>query len=577
MAERTHTFPQPPAKDLSRPGETCSRFSRSSASLKESELIRKGIIDTESIEPLLRYYANNYHCYLPIVPNHLLCGGNWEHYPIDETFLLTSVLTIATQDRHGLEHLHARVLSYMEKLLLRVVLGSKSLRHVSSVEGLLLLAEWVPHVNSGTSSRSDILVEHTEAREEDSLAWSLIGLAVRQAYLLHLEKHSFRDEVKAESDGAFDRKRLAWIFTYLADRQISIQMGQAFWCRGPGLSTHFTAHDYPSLHPHKAGQVDYASFIQAQVELTTIFGNVHDILYASKSRTVQLILMGDYIKYLDDSAKALDMWKRSWSDFDVPSHLKGLLMLQFEYLRLYMNAFAFQAVLYRSSREEGPAGHEKMVSYFPYSVMASPDGRHIYLTIDAAKGVLRELLNRLNPTMHLRFLPVRYYLYAIHASVFLFKAHTVGALSPGEYQTCFTLTRQFISMLNAAASTPKHIASKYAKLLASLWLQGQSAPEKANDTTFHGADSGQESAVPVLNQTTVVPGQPQDVPQCTHAESSGLQWPVTDMSSSAGGLAFMDSLDPFDCPDAFLCNLPFLRAGFPDLDDDVSQFLMADL
>ncbi|KAI9046238.1 fungal specific transcription factor domain-containing protein [Aspergillus affinis] len=464
----------------------------------------------------------------------------------------------------------------MEKLLLRVVLGSKSVRHVGSVEGLLLLAEWVPHINSETGSGGDIpglaQLEHGDTSEEDSLAWSLIGLAVRQAYLLHLEKHSFRGEVKAESDRASDRKRLAWIFTYLADRQISIQMGQAFWCRGPGLSTQFTAHDYPSLRPQRAGQFDYASFIQAQVELTTIFGNVHDILYASKSRTVQLILMGDYTKYLDDSAKALDMWKRSWSNVDVPSHLNGLLVLQFEYLRLYMNAFAFQAVLYRTSREQ-----EKQVSYFPDSVMASPDGRHIYLAIDAAKSVLKELIHRLNPSKHLRFLPVRYYLYEIHATVFLFKAHTLGALSPGEYQTCFTLTKRFISMLNAAASTPKHIASKYAKLLAGLWLQGQSVPETTKDNTFQAAISEQIPAAPISAQPTTAPGELRDIPEGNPTEDTGTQSLTTDMLPSAEELSFMDPADCFKYLDAFIYNLPFLRAGFPDIDDDgLNQFLMSE-
>ncbi|XHG02580.1 hypothetical protein AWENTII_005926 [Aspergillus wentii] len=294
----------------------------------------------------------------------------------------------------------------MEKLLLRVVLGAASVRHVSSVEGLLLLAEWVPHISSSTEEANQSGQSQGQGTE-DSVAWNLVGLAVRQAYLLHLEKYSFRGEAKGEAETDLNRKRLAWIFTYLADRQISIQMGQAFWCRGPGLSTRFTVDDYPSLRPQKPGEIDYASLVQAQVELTTLFGNIHDILYASKTRTVQLMLMGDYTKYLDDSSKALAMWKETWGRLNVPSYLNGLLILQFEYLRLYVNAFAFQAVLYRS---RGTAENGSSVSYFPYSVIASPDGRHIYIAIDAAKAVLTTLMNRLNPPKHLRYLPVRFYL-----------------------------------------------------------------------------------------------------------------------------------------------------------------------
>ncbi|PLB55478.1 hypothetical protein P170DRAFT_399638 [Aspergillus steynii IBT 23096] len=565
---RASTLPELPKNNLEFRDGTGSHVPGDKPSLRESEIIQDGVVDIQMLEPLLQYYASNHHPYLPIVPSHLISGETMKHHWAYEPFLLAAVLTISTQNRQGLESLHTRVLGYMEKLLLRVVLGSRNVRQVGSVEGLLLLAEWVPHINSGTNQG--------ETSEEDSLAWNLIGLAVRQAYLFHLERYSFRGEGKAESEPVASRKRLAWIFTYLADRQISIQMGQAFWCRGPGLSARFTAHDYPSLRPQRAGQSDYASFVQAQVELTTIFGNVHDILYASKSHTGQLILMGDYTKYLDDGAKALDMWKMSWSNVNVPSHLNGLLTLQFEYLRLYINAFAFQAVLYRSSGIDPASDHEKGVSCFPYSVMASPDGRHIYIAIDAAQNVLRELLDQLNPSRHLRFLPVRYYMSEIHASVFLFKAHTVGALSPGEYQSCFTLSRQFISMLKDAATTPTHIASKYAKLLASLWFQGQSTTE-ATKAIFHAPSPEKRStATPSLPPAALE--ELQDIPEGAASGDTGMQYPITDSFPDTARLSFMDSADLLHCPDVFLANLPFLRAGFPDLDDDgADPFLMSDL
>ncbi|BAE64290.1 unnamed protein product [Aspergillus oryzae RIB40] len=480
--------------------------------------------------------------------------------------LLTTVLTIATKDRGGLEGLHARISQYMEKLLLRVVLGAASVRHVGSVEGLLLLAEWVPHISTEEWARdaaaSNGPPQQVQVTEEDSVSWNLIGLAVRQAYLLHLERYSFRGESKDEDKLDYHRNRLAWIFTYLADRQISIQMGQAFWCRGPGLSTRFTIEDYPYLRPQKANGVDYASFVQAQVELTTIFGNIHDILYASKTRTVQLMLMGDYTKYLDDSSKALAMWKEAWANVDLPFHLSGLLCLQFEYLRLYINAFAFQAVLYRTPKS--PVGSDNgKTSYFPYSVMASADGRHIYIAIDAAKSVLKYLMERLNPTKHLRYIPVRFYLYEIHASVFLFKALTVGALSSEEQQTCTTLVRQFISMLKSAATSPSHITSRYSKLLTSLWFQGQTTPETANDSVQSSGSAQNPLPSPIdldeFASTSVI-------------DSTG---PFQDDFQTQQALSFLESTEGLECPDTFLSNLPFLRGGFPGLENHgVGQLLM---
>ncbi|KAE8406241.1 hypothetical protein BDV37DRAFT_292457 [Aspergillus pseudonomiae] len=330
-------------------------------------------------------------------------------------------------------------------------------------------------------------------------------------------------------------------------------MGQAFWCRGPGLSTRFTIDDYPYLRPQKGNGVDYASFVQAQVELTTIFGNIHDILYASKTRTVQLMLMGDYTKYLDDSSKALAMWKEAWANVNLPHYLSGLLCLQFEYLRLYINAFAFQAVLYRTPK--GPAGCDSgKSSYFPYSVMASADGRHIYIAIDAAKSVLKYLMERLNPTQHFRYIPVRFYLYEIHASVFLFKALTVGALNSEEHQTCTTLVRQFISMLKSAATSPSHIASRYGKLLTSLWFQGQTTP----DTTDAFVES-RHSAQNLLPR-------PIDLDDFTNPSMIGSTKPFQDDFPTHQVLPLLEPTEALECPDVFLSNLPFLRGGFPDLD-----------
>ncbi|OGM41720.1 hypothetical protein ABOM_009890 [Aspergillus bombycis] len=557
--------------------------SRNSSSLLTSELIQTGIVDIQLMEPLLQYYVQNFHPYLPIVPSHLSSLDNITQSWAKETFLLTAVLTIATKDRVGLEGLHTRISQYMERLLLRVVLGAASVRHVGSVEGLLLLAEWVPHISAEECARDAAANNgpspQVQVAAEDSVSWNLIGLAVRQAYLLHLERYSFRGESKDEDKLDYHRNRLAWIctnnlripfveltylVTYLADRQISIQMGQAFWCRGPGLSTRFTIDDYPYLQPQKANGVDYASFVQAQVELTTIFGNIHDILYASKTRTVQLMLMGDYTKYLDDSSKALAMWKEAWANVDLPPHLSGLLCLQFEYLRLYINAFAFQAVLYRTPKSSAGCDSGKS-SYFPYSIMASADGRHIYIAIDAAKSVLKHLMERLNPTKHLRYTPVRFYLYEIHASVFLFKALTVGALSSEEQQTCTMLVRHFISMLKSAATSPSHIASRYGKLLTSLWFQGQTTPETADD--FVESRHSTQNPLP----------SPIDLDEFTNPSMIGSTNPFQDGFPTQQVLSFLEPTEALECPDAFLSSLPFLRGGFPDLDYHGAGQLLMDL
>lgn len=192
-------------------------------------------------------------------------------------------------------------------------------------------------------------------------------------------------------------------------------MGQAFWCRGPSLSVRFTAQDFPSLQPCSPADEDMASWVQAQVELTTLFGNVHDILYASRSRTAELMVRGDYTKYVDDMHQALLAWQSVWHSISVSPHLRSCLTLMQEYLRLYVSAFAFQAVLYRASRQRATSAsdgqHRQLNALcFPDTAMASPDARHIYEAVAAAESLLSIVTSDFDPQKHLRYMPARFYL-----------------------------------------------------------------------------------------------------------------------------------------------------------------------
>lgn len=300
-----------------------------------------------------------------------------------------------------------------------------------------------------------------------------------------------------------------WLYedTYIADRQISIRMGQAFWCRGPSLATKFTASDFPSLQPRNAYDDDYASVLQSQLELTVLFGNIHDLLYASKPRSISLMVAGDYTKYLDDSMQGLAAWKRSWAQIDVAQHLKLILELKYEYLRLYIHGFAFQAAIFRAPGTPPNHAGERTASGFPYGVLATPDGRHIHLAISAAKAVLLMLGDQINPTRHLRFLGPRFYLYAIHCAVFLFKATSYGAISTEEQKECTEIVRRYIHSLEMAASCEQHIAARHSALLASLWLGKRDTPgivRSCSDPPLNEGYEAMQQPPPPMQGTSVL-------------------------------------------------------------------------
>lgn len=149
-------------------------------------------------EPLAnqRSYAIHYHPFFPIVPANVLLPQFLPDTIIHESFLLTAALVVASRDQLHLTELHQSIWQHMRKLILDVVLGMSTIRSVGCVEGLLILGEWTPLT----------LGQNDDGGE--GAAWSILGLAVRLAYLLRLEESSFKGN--KESDPLMLRRRLAW-------------------------------------------------------------------------------------------------------------------------------------------------------------------------------------------------------------------------------------------------------------------------------------------------------------------------------------------------------------------------------
>jgi hypothetical protein len=96
---------------------------------------------------------------------------------VEEPFLLTAIMTIASKSDPDLENVHQWCWEYMKRLLLDTLLGASHAQQVGSVEGLLLLSEWVPY-NQHEDSLNPSSRRTKAGVTEDSTAWSLVGQAV---------------------------------------------------------------------------------------------------------------------------------------------------------------------------------------------------------------------------------------------------------------------------------------------------------------------------------------------------------------------------------------------------------------
>jgi hypothetical protein len=121
-------------------------------------------------------------------------------------FLLTVILTIASRDLPEHAATHCRCWDHTQRLLSGVVLAHPWAQSPRTVQALLLLSEWLPHIQvKFTSSEAN-----KSLFAEDRTAWSLVGLAVRQGYLLRLDQAAFCEVENEEFKEREEQKRIIW-------------------------------------------------------------------------------------------------------------------------------------------------------------------------------------------------------------------------------------------------------------------------------------------------------------------------------------------------------------------------------
>ncbi|KAK1143281.1 hypothetical protein N8T08_006808 [Aspergillus melleus] len=507
---------QPPARHsttspngapaLSQPHQTRYHAQPTATIFDDYELVQRGLLRPSLVSELLLKYARYYHPYCPIVPSYLLRCSSTAVIQKQDYFLLTAVLTIASRDdpHHSLTHRYCW--DHTQRLLVDVLLAHPWTQTPRTVEGLLILAEWLPHIQI-QETRSEA---PKNLFSEDRTAWSLVGLAVRHGYLQRLDQAAFPNTSSSESKERADLNRLVWAYIFMADRQISVRLGQSFWSRGPSLSAKFTAQNFPTLQPHPENDhEDYASILLASMELVQILHNAHAILYSSKERTLSMVYEGHYARYLDDFRVAATAWHSTWSGLQVSPGIKSTLLIMYEYISLYTNAFSFQAVLTRASdprrsMAEPQPSKRLFAGLLSNGIMASPDGRYIFDAISAAMNLLT-LMNDLDPHLVVCYLPSRYYLYGVYAAVLLHKADCAGAFqSPDQRHEVTSIARQFVSCLEKAAATEVHICHSYSRMLKQLWSARE---RKTTRSSTHVPTSTSMDLDHQQRPTTPDPGQ----------------------------------------------------------------------
>ncbi|KAJ5725403.1 uncharacterized protein N7483_006760 [Penicillium malachiteum] len=464
-----------------------SEFNAPSTGIRAYRLVQSRALDPTTVWQLVSRYAENFHPYLPLVPRKYFERSALDDFATNERHLLTAIITIASKDLLDRPEIHECCSKYMLELISAISAGAEC--DVDAIEALLLLAEWEPH---GLRSR----IERVGRGEEDRAAWMHVGLALRSGYFIGLDRTSFRGDPYGDQ-ATEARRRLAWASCYVSDRLISVRIGRAFWSRGPGPMTGLVSQDFPSLQPVNEGDEDYSKIFQAMLDLTQLYGNVHEVLYSGMRTSNQMMLMGDYVKYVDDFRLAILRWKSLWGPLDCSAPMRATLQLSYEYLRLYTTAFAFQAAISQSlvkPKADGASHRDQLRTTFK-NVASMQDSRFIYESVDAAKAYLTILVDSVDPERHLHFMPLRFYLYGIYSAVFLYKARSFGMMVSSEEAKVQGLVARTTEVLKHASAGPDDIGSRYARLLELLWKSKPSNMAPAAAETPQNTDFAMQTAL----------------------------------------------------------------------------------
>ena len=402
-------------------------------------------------------------------------------------------------------------------------LSRKGLRTLGTVESLVLLTEWHPRAmhfppdeadeelmvpdeplatpdvteNNGDvpkgigGQRMDTWLE--PCWRSDRMCWMLLGISMSLAFEIGVYDASDWQRHATSMDGQplsaadlqiYDRRRQSvrdLLLVYVT--QTSGRLGLTSM-----LPSNYTKPEDSALYKRGLGQHESIqdTILHFWLRMASLMREGNQKIFANKSFTRDLIKNGDYKAALDGIRPALHEWRR---DFDrcpsIPKYMRHILEIEYEYCRVYINALALQAVAERCANEhplqiiDPPVelarsavttnGVRADIAIAPQTLAKWLGGDRTYIQEvgDAARNLLKIVVDGLFPGEYLRHAPVRTYFRIISVAIMLLKSFSLGA-SESDVSDSLQLMDRTVDALRGCIVDDVHVASRFADLLDTL-------------------------------------------------------------------------------------------------------------
>ena len=416
-----------------------------------------------------------------------------------------------------------------------------SLRTLGTIESLMILTEWHPRalhfppdeaiyelmlpVEADLAALDeDLEPPHNGRRLEswlepawrsDRMCWMLLSTAMGLAYELGV----FDEVEELVRDDAITRpeyeeelyrqrasriKRLLMIYlTQLAGRlgwtnmvPESLRKGDpAVTRRRPASGSNEAA--TPATNPSSLGGsgnlFNYIPDLELDDQIIHCWAGISDAmhmanlrLFKSRKHTAEIIQSNQYIGLLHEFKPILTRWLGEFQHYRMPTFIRHVLTIEYEYVRIYINSLSLQAVVERctnntatgnsaSAAQAGTAAQlspqtQNLYGQLPLGHIggfSDDDQQYIKEVVDGCRSLLTTVVDGLLPGGYLKHAPVRTYFRIISGAMFLLKTFALGA-PRSDVKISIDLMDRTVEALKTCVVDDVHLGTRFADLLESL-------------------------------------------------------------------------------------------------------------
>ncbi|KAM7189145.1 hypothetical protein V8F20_010256 [Naviculisporaceae sp. PSN 640] len=210
-------------------------------------------------------------------------------------------------------------------------------------------------------------------------------------------------------------------------------------------------------------------------------------LFRSRKHTTEIIQSGRYINLLKDFQPMLKEWWKEFERFPLPPYIRHILTIEYEYVRIYVNSLALQAVVERCTSNAGGgsapggsvSGHSapqlspQTQNYYgklPLGQLGgfgAEDQEYVKEVVNGSRNLLRTVVEGLLPQDYLKHAPVRTYFRIISGAMFLLKTFALGA-PKSDVEISIALMDRTVNALRTCVVDDVHLGIRFADMLETL-------------------------------------------------------------------------------------------------------------